>query len=43
MLKECQKLNDRPMSGKTVFVPINIEEFISEDRKKSLEAVKLIK
>ena len=43
MLKECQKLNDRPMSGKTVFVPINIEELISEDRKKALEAVKLIK
>ena len=43
MLKEYQKLNDRPMPGNPVFGTINNEELRSEDRKKSIDAVKMIK
>ena len=42
MFKEYQQFNDGPIPGKPVFVPISNAELISEDRKKSLEAVNMI-
>ena len=43
MSKEYQKLNYGPIPGEPFFGPINNEELSSEDRKKSLEVVNLIK
>ena len=43
MFKEYQNFNDGPIPENPFFGPINNDEFRDEDRKKSLEAVNLIK
>lgn len=43
MLKECKQLNDGPMPGKPVAGPVDIDKVPWEVRKKTMEAVNLIK
>ena len=43
MIKELKQLNDRSMDGNPVVVPISPDSISSDDKKKALEVVNLIK